>query len=447
MATISSSLFAPTGDPTDAQLNEFYTENRSRFVRPERRTLRYATFDSSTLGDTIEPTDAEIAASYRENEARYAAREVRSFSQLIVPTQEGANAIAERVRGGQTLTQAAAAAGFSTTQLDNRTRAQIRSSASEAVAQAYFAAAQGEVTAPARSSLGFHIARVSAVDSQPARTLAEARSEIADVLREEKRQRGIAELAVSIEDRLVDGASLTAVASELDLELQTSPVLTAAGRVYGTDQPGPRELATVLDFAFQVDEGEPEIGALPDQQTFIVYEVANITPSAVAPLAQIRDQVTAEWRQVRGDERAEAAATRIVKRVEKGQSLAEAVAAEDVSLRAPEVVDFSREELARLQGTRVPAPIALLFSMARGTVKKLEGGLDQGWYVVDLDNITLEELEENDPLIAQARTQIGQAWGNEYAEQLIAAMREDIGVERNANAIAAVRRQLLGETN
>ena len=447
VATISSSLFAPTGDPTDAQLNEFYTENRARFIRPERRTLRYATFDSSTLGDSIEPTDAEIAASYRENEARYAAREVRSFSQLIVPTQEGANAIAERVRGGQTLTQAAAAAGFSTTQLDNRTRAQIRSSASEAVAQAYFAAAQGEVTAPARSSLGFHIARVSAVDSQPARTLAEARSEIADVLREEKRQRGIAELAVSIEDRLVDGASLTAVASELDLELQTSPVLTAAGRVYGTDQPGPTELATVLDFAFQVDEGEPEIGALPDQQTFIVYEVANITPSAVAPLAQIRDQVTAEWRQVRGGERAEAAASRIVERVEKGQSLAEAVAAEDASLRAPEAVDFSREELARLQGTRVPAPIALLFSMARGTVKKLEGGLDQGWYVVDLDNITLEELEDNDPLIAQARTQIGQAWGNEYAEQLIAAMREDIGVERNANAIAAVRRQLLGETN
>lgn len=447
VATIPASLFAPEGNPTTEQLNTFYNEYRSRFVRPERRTFRYATFDSNALGDSIQPSDAEIAAYYRDNAENYAARETRSFTQLIVPTREGANAIAERVRGGESFAQAAASAGLRTTQLDAQQRSDISSAASAAVADAYFSAAEGQVTAPARSSLGWHIARVTSVDAQAEQGLAQVRGEIAETLRETKRQRGIAELAVSIEDRLADGASFASIAEELDLELRTSPVLTASGQVYGSAGQAPEVLAPVLDFAFQIEEGEPEIAALPDQQTFLIYQAVDIAPSAVAPLAEIRDEVIAEWRQVRGDDAAEAAANRILKRVESGESLAQAVAAEDVAIRAPQQVNYSREELARLGGTRVPAPIALLFGMAEGTVKKLEGTGDQGWFVVDLEDITLEELEENDPLIAQARTQVGQSWGNEYAEQMLAAMRAELGVERNADAIGAVSRQLLGITN
>lgn len=447
VATLPASLFVPAGKPTSEQLNAFYSEYRARFVRPERRTFRYATFDSSALGDSIQPSDAEIAAYYRENSENYAARETRSFTQLIVPTREGANAIAERVRGGESFAQAAASAGLRTTQIDAQERSDIASAASEAVADAYFAAREGQVTAPARSSLGWHIARVTSVEAQAAQGLAQVRDAIVATLSETKRQRGIAELAVDIEDRLADGASLASVVEELGLELQTSPAITASGQVYGGSGQAPEVLAPVLEFAFQIEEGEPEIGALPDQQTFLIYEAADIAPSAVAPLAEIRDEVIAEWRQVRGDEAAEAAANRILKRVESGESLANAVAAEEAAIRAPQQVNYSREELARLGGTRVPAPIALLFGMAEGTVKKLEGTGDQGWFVVDLEDIVLEELAKNDPLIAQARTQVGQSWGNEYAEQMLAAMRAELGVERNADAIEAVRSQLLGIAN
>ena len=447
IATIPMSLFAPAGTPSEADLQKFYADNRAMFVRPERRSLRYATFDSSTLGDSIEPTDAEVAADYKANAAEYAAREFRSFTQLIVPTREGAEAIAGRVKAGESFAQAAAAAGLRTAQLDNQTQAQIRSSASAAVATAYFNVAEGAVTTPAQGPLGWHIARVSEVDKRAARSLDAVRSEIADKLREQKRQRGIAELAVSIEDRLADGASLSAVATELGLEVQTTPPLTPQGLVYGTTQTAPEILGPVLNFAFQVEEGEAEIGALPDQQTFLIYEVSEITPSAAAPLAQIRDAVIDAWRASAASKGAAAAATRIEKRVAAGQSLAAAVAAEKVALRAPEQVTYSREELARLGGQRVPSPIALMFGMAEGSVKKLEGRRERSWFVVDLEDITLEELEESDPLIGIAKTQVAQAWGSEYAEQMLVAMRAAVGVERNPDAIAAVRRQLLGESN
>ncbi len=447
IAALPFAAFAPEGTPTDAALQKFYTENRSRFIRPERRTMRYATFDSSALGDSIEPTAEEIAADYEENAAQYAASETRSFTQLIVPTREGAEAIAARVRGGESFAQAARSAGLRPADLADQSRAAIRSSASAAVADAYFAASEGAVTAPAQGQLGWYIARVNSVESRAARDLASVRDEIADRLREQKRQRGIAELAISVEDRLADGASLSSVAQELGLELETSRPITASGQIYGTSEPAPEALRGVLEFAFQIDEGDAEIGALPDQRTFVIYEIADITPSAAAPLAEIKDQVTSAWRRDRASKAAEAAADRVLKRVEGGASLADALAAEEKRLPPAQQVSLSREELARMQDQRIPAAIGLMFAMAEGTVKKLEGPSQQSWFVVDLEDVQLEELAENDPLIAQARNSIGQAWGSEYAEQLLAAMRAAVGVERNADAIAAVRRQLLGETN
>ena len=447
IAAIPASAFAPASGPTDAQLREFYADNQTRFIRPERRTIRYATFGTEALGDDVEPDDAQIAAYFKENAEQYAARETRSFTQVVVATRQGAEAIANRVREGRSFAAAASEAGFRTAELVDQERDTVRDQASAAVADAYFAAAQGGLTAPARSPLGWHIARVDDVNQQPAKTLAGVRSEIADVLRERNRQRGIAELATTIEDRLADGASLGAVARELGLEVQTSAPLTASGLLYGTNQPAPDVLAPTLNFAFQIEEGETEIAAQPDGQNFLLYEVSSITPSAAAPLSEIRENVVAEWRRVRGNQGAQAAADRILKRVEGGQSLSAALAAEKVALPAPEAVNLSREELARLGNTSVPAPIALIFAMAEGTTKKLEGTRDQGWYIVSLNDISLGQLEENDPLVGQALTQIAQGWTAEYAEQMLAAMRASVGVERNPEAIEAVRRQLLGEAN
>ncbi len=97
-----------------------------------------------------------------------------------------------------------------------------------------------------------------------------------------------------------------------------------------------------------------------------------------------------------------------------------------------------------MQG-RFPAPIALLFSMAEGTTKKLEAPDSNGWFVVDLDDIETGEVSRNDPVFAQASADLGGAMGREYADQLRLALRKELGVERNETAIEAIRKQLLGQ--
>ena len=75
--------------------------------------------------------------------------------------------------------------------------------------------------------------RIDDVTAIPARSLQEARPEIAEALRNEKQRRALNELASEIENRVSGGESFREVAEALDLEVQTTAQLTASGAVFG----------------------------------------------------------------------------------------------------------------------------------------------------------------------------------------------------------------------
>ena len=442
-STLPSAAFAPTGAPSEAQLTAFHRANGDRYIRPERRVLQYATFGEEALGDLPAPTDAQIAERYRQNRAQYAASESRTFTQMIVPTEAAAQAIVAEIAGGASMAAAARDKGLSTTQVGPATKSQLAGLASQAVADAAFAAAEGAVATPRRGSLGWYVLRVEDVERRAERSLAQVRDEIAAALAQEQRRAAFIDLATRIEDEFDEGSSLGDIAGELDIELQATRPLTADGRVYGTADAAPAELAPVLRTAFEMDEGEPQIAEVVPGQTFLIFGVGDITPSAVAPLAQIRDDVTADWRRAEGAKAAKAAAGRIMQRVQRGQSLAAAVAAEVANLPAPDQIDMGREQLAQLG--RAPPALALFFSMAEGTVKRLEGASDSGWFVARLDDISVPEIAADDPLIDGTRRELAQLYGDEYAEQFVRAAMAEMGAEKNQAAIDAVLRQLTGQ--
>ena len=103
IALLPSAAFAPKVDPAAAQLNAFYTAHRTDYLRPERRVLRYATFGEEALGTLTPPTDAQIAARYQRDAAQYQAKQTRTFTQLVVPTEAAAKAVAAEVGRGTPL--------------------------------------------------------------------------------------------------------------------------------------------------------------------------------------------------------------------------------------------------------------------------------------------------------------------------------------------------------
>jgi len=144
-----------------------------------------------------------------------------------------------------------------------------------------------------------------------------------------------------------------------------------------------------------------------------------------------------------GSTGARAAANKILAALGKKVPLADAIKSVGVALPAPQSIQMSREQLTAMQ-PKIPGPLALMFSMAEGTSKKLEVPNKAGWVIVSLKDIVPGQIAPNDPIIDGASRELAQVAGREYAEELRAAIAKEIGVKRNETALRAVRTQLVG---
>ena len=390
----------------------------------------------------------EIAARFEANAEQYAERETRDVTLFVVPTQEAADAIVEQIRSGtKTLEAAAAEAGFNTTQSQDTDREAFERAQSYAAAEAVFSAGRGEIADAARSALGYTVARIDAINVTPARTLAQVSEEIGEQISGEKRAAALADLSARIEEEVDTGTALAEVADAFELELQTTPALLADGRTFDnpTAPPNPA-LRPILDTAFSLDESQPQLDVLVPGAQFIVYDVSDITESTAPPLADIKDRVIADYARSDASKLAREAADRVLEKVRSGEALDAAMRAEKDGLPPVDRVALSREELVQQTRGNIPPALVLLFSMAKGTTKILEAPSDQGWILVDLEEIEIDPLEEDSPLLQQTITQLQPGLSAEYTQQLTRALRAEVGVEINEGAVASVRRQLEGDS-
>jgi peptidyl-prolyl cis-trans isomerase D len=444
VALLPSPLFAPKAAPSDKDLADYYAAHRNRFIRPERRVVRYATFGDEVLKNLAAPTDAEIAAFYNANRAQYSAVELRRLTQLVVPTQAAAQAVAAEVAKGKTLEAAAAEKGLAATKVGPIDKTAFAAANSPAVADAAFSAASGAIATPARSAIGWHLVHVNAIEKHPERTLDQVHGEIAGQLTAVKRRKALGDLTARIEDQFDNGANITDAAKDLGVTLQQTPALTADGKSYENPSEAlPPVLGKIVPTAFQMEERKPQLAEVETNKTFVVYDVSQIAVSATPPLAEIKQDVQAAYLFDKGSDAAKATAEKLLAETRKGVSLADAVAALKLPLPPVQPVDMDRSQLFA-NGNHPAPPLLLLFSMARGTTKLLPIAGNRGWFVVSLKDITPQPVTANDEIVPATQRELGQLAGNEYAEGLRRAIEAEVTVKRNEAGIKTVRTQLGG---
>lgn len=443
-AFIPASAFAPQTDPGDALLQKHLAAHKARFTMPEQRVVQYALFDRS-MAPIAPVTDAEVAEFYKTNAAQFAANESRVFQQVTAPDQATAAKIAAQAKGGD-LAAAARSAGLSVSTTGKVSQSEFAATSSSDAAQAAFAASNGAVLGPVKTSLGFAVIKVAAIEARPARTLAQANSDIRAELARNKANNAVVDFYNKLQDAVNGGASIQEVASDNKLTVITTPALLPNGQA--PEQPDYRpaqELAVILPQAFQSGgEGDGHLATLVENEKFAVYSVKTIIAAAPPPFAKIRANILTDWRIGEGNKIARAKAEEIVKAVKAGKSLQDAMQLAGNKAGSVQTIGGSRAELGR-NGQPVPQELALLFSMAEGSMKSAALPGDRGYMLV-----SLTKVDRPDPKAIEAErvkavaAPLAPAFGNEQVDQLIAEAKRRIGVKIDQKQLDRLRQELTG---
>jgi peptidyl-prolyl cis-trans isomerase D len=431
-------------NPTEADIQQYYKANRNRYMVPEQRSLRIARIGPEQVA-SINASDQEIAAYYNSHKADYAANETRNVTQVVVPDQATANAIAARAKGGATIAAAAAPAGSNAavTTLTDQSRQAYAGVAGEKSAQAVFAASSGAIVGPLQSDFGWVVAKVDSIKSTGGKSLDQARSEIATKLTADKRKSAIEDLVNNLQNAVDEGSNFSEATAAAKLPVTTTPLLVANGS--SRVEPGykfPAELAPALKTGFDVAPNDPpEIVSLPDDKGYAMVSAGEVHPAAPAPIAAVHDRVATDWINAKAMDRARAVAVQVEAKVERGTPLAQALKESGAPLPPIHPLAARRIQIASAQGT-IPEPLKVLFTLGEGKSRMFPDPQGRGYFIVRVNKIVPGNSTLQPGLIGQMQSELQEGVSGDYARQFLAAIRAQMKAERNASAIQAVKTRL-----
>ena len=436
----------PAGKPaTDTEIQAFYKQNVARYTALETRTIRFAHFDRAQFEGKVTPTEAEIATAYKTNAAKYAGKETRVLTQVIVPDQASANALAAKIKAGSSIQAAAKTAGSEATTLSAQDKAGYAGLSSAAIADAAFATAQAMVTVPAKSGLGWHVVRVDKINNIAGKTLADVRATLIVDLTKSKTEAALAELITKVEDAIADGSTFDDVVKAEGLSAVTTPAITATG-ISPADPKYqlPADLAPVVRDAFQAElDDDASVVSLTAGQSYTLYDLDRINPAAPRPIAEVSGIIKADIEAQRKSSAARAIASAIAAKANKGVPLAEAIRGAGISLPPARSILARRIDLIEAKAA-APPTLEMLFRIGKKQARLLESSDKNGWSVVYLETMITPTANTEPGLILTTQQQMARVIGDEYGIQFANAVKVSVGAKRNPAAIAKIKRDLTG---
>ncbi|TXG84432.1 MAG: hypothetical protein E6R12_04440 [Sphingomonadales bacterium] len=433
--------------PDEKQLTAFMDENKRAFSIPELRRFQYVQLDLDTVVQSIKPTDQQLKQALEQNIADYGGAEQRTIEQALAPDEATAAKVTARLKKGESFAAAAQAELGLTAgdlALGKLTETAYAAQSSPEVAASAFRAKAGETVGPLKSSLGYYLVHIAGVEPPAVSSFEAVRAALTVKVQRELAVDKLYDLSRKLDDDLAAGATLEEAAKKLNLPVQTAgPVSVTGRRKDGSDAELSASVVPILTAVFtQQLEDEPKIEKL-GENSYYVAKTLEIIPTALRPLAEIRPQVEAAWRQRQMAERAKVLADKLVAGVRKGGRLDTLAKAEGIAQIQP--VQGARLQV--LQNQNIPAVIRLMFSLPNGQAGYAPAERDAALYVVQV--LTSQPGNPDQPqgrqLLAQTQRDVGGLSSRELSESFALAIRQSLGVTYNQKAIDATRKRLLGD--
>jgi peptidyl-prolyl cis-trans isomerase D len=238
LITIKQSDFNDTVVVTDADIEQYYTDNIEQYMLPDRTSVSYIELDKAVIAESLKIEESRLEGQYSEYKDGFMADETRTTRHILLNTGGGNDDDAQEAKIKDLASQLAAGADFAelakansedsgTAQNGGSLGDVAREEMVEEFDQALFELDEGEISAPIKTQFGYHLIQVEKINA--------TEPESYDILRAdlefEERQRQAEELVIEQAEQLrnelfeqPDG--LDSAAQELGLTVKTSDLFS-----------------------------------------------------------------------------------------------------------------------------------------------------------------------------------------------------------------------------
>jgi peptidyl-prolyl cis-trans isomerase D len=444
-ATVSADTFIPKVTVGGQEIEDYFQSNQESFRAPEAVRVEYLTLKAGDVVQQVQPTEDELRQAYTADAARYAAPEKRKASHILISVPAGASddadkaararveGLVKQTRGGANF---AAVAKKSSDDKESAAKGGDLGDVSRGVLPpeleaAVYALKLGDVSAPIRSSFGYHLIKLTGLQPEQRRSYESVKQELADQARRRKGEERFYELGERFRNLVYEHPEgLQPAAKELGLTVQTSDWFTREGGTGIAAQPRVAAAAFESDVLSRARNSDAvEVNA----ETLVALHVVEHRLSAVRPIGEVRATIERTLKENRAREQARAVAEDWVKKLEQGAKLAELAQASGMALSPAKTL--SREHPAGVDKRIADA----VFAAPRPKDRPVIGQVDlarQGYVVY-----ALEAVRDADPAAADAaakeriKRQLAQRRGADYYASYRSGLRKAADVEVNTDQL------------
>ncbi len=304
-AVLSSDELSKSINPSDGELQAFFTKNAARYARgvPEQRKITYFAFTPNQLpGGIPQPSQQEIQSYYNQHQADYSAPESASSRHILIKLAANADAKADaaaKAKAEDILKQIQNGGNFAELAKKYSDDPGSKDSGGELGASqrgrmvpefdnAIFTQKIGE-TKIVKSQFGYHIVQVESRQAAHVQALNEVLPTIQATLTRERVSQAEENFAKQLtQEAIKNGLSKTAAAHHL--ELVTTPAIGANGTV--STLPDGSQLVSK---AFQAKQGDPAQYA-PTGEGFAIFQVTGVEAAHAPSFADWKSHVLDDYR-------------------------------------------------------------------------------------------------------------------------------------------------------
>ncbi len=421
--------------PDQIALEAFYEQVADRFRSPEYRSVTALWVRPDEFLEEIAVSDAQLAEEYEARRETLIEPEEREIEQIVLLTQEQAEAAEAALAGQSDLTALGQAleAG-SPINIGRFSQSALSGTLGQDLADVAFSLAPGELGGPVRSDFGWHVLSVVDISEGRDPSLEDVREELSTMVRREGAIEAVISLTNQLDDVLAGGAGLEGASEQLTLELIRYPALDATGRDRDGQRPG--GLASLDGFLQMVNEGEPgeESFLMEDgQDGYFVLRVDGVTPPANRPLSEVSAAVEAAYVQDQRRQLALERAERIAAQVRLGADLAKAAENEGLSVQTSSpMTRFQRDPVSTPSSDFAP----VLFGTEGDEPFIVEG--ERGAAVGVLDSVIAATPDEDSERFQDVEERLRRERANELMSLYLADLQSRYGVSTNQVAIDSI---------